>query len=299
VNGLVVSGGGSRGAHAVGGLRYLAEAGIVPEGFGFCSGTSVGAIICAGVAMYPRAEFREAAAYVEGSWKAHVRTSSDVWHLRQPFGLPALWSPSVGTDEPLRALLGRLVDPVRVATSDVQLRLSTVDLLTGSLKVYRNADLTAHGVDPVRASASFPGVFPPVEIGGRWETDGGARDVAPLGEAIKAGCSRIVVFLTQDPNGVPEVDRSKLRTTLQVALRFIHITVNEIIANDVRACQRVNTMVERGWTSEACPYKRVHLDVIYPRRPLGDPLEFDGTRIAREIEQGYDDTRAYFTAGRP
>jgi predicted acylesterase/phospholipase RssA len=271
----------------------LAEAGIVPGGFQFLSGTSAGAIICGGLAMFPATEFAEGAAYVKESWESLDR-SSDVWRLRFPLGIPGLWHPSAGTDEPLKRLLEERIDPMRAATSGVELRLTAVDLLSGTLKVYKGADLVDHGVDPIRASAAFPAVFPPVEIGDRWEIDGGARDVTPLGEAIKAGCDRIVVFISQDPHVMPRKTPQELRSTIYTALRFVNITVHEIIMGDVRACEHRNRLIARGWVTAACPYKHIALDVIYPSAPLGDPLVFDRARIAREIAQGYEDTKLHF-----
>jgi NTE family protein len=253
----------------------------------------VGGINGIGVGSYPKARFKEAAAYVVQLWKERVTKSSDIWVMRQPLGLPALWNPSFGTNRPLKKLLRDVVSIPDVG-QDVQLRFTAVDLLTGELKLYSEVDLALHGLKPIFATSSFPAVFPPEEIEERFETDGGVRDVAPLGTAIKAGCTRLVALPTQNPEAMKKLSKEKLSNTLQVGKRVIDIMSHEVLQNDIKTCEKINRWVASGWLSPASGMKRVDLDVIYPSKPLGDSLDFSGDMMKRQIEQGYEDARKHF-----
>lgn len=183
-NALVLSGGGSLGAIQVGAVRALAEAGIRPDVY---IGCSVGALNAAFLASDPNpARIDE----LEALWLSLERT--DVFpssrrsvathvirgdaHLYEPDGLHSLVNRWVPTSD-----LGRTQVPCHVVTTDLQ---------TGSPCWWTAGD--PHRV--LIASASLPGLFPPVDMGDALHVDGGVTCPVPLQRALDLGATRIWVI---------------------------------------------------------------------------------------------------------
>jgi len=282
---LVMSGGGSRGSWEAGALLYLAE--VRTRGFEFVSGTSVGSVNAAGIAMFPPEKFKEAVAFTVDLWKKRVTKSSDIWSLRFPLGIPGLWNESVGKADALDGLLRDVVDVEKIRTSGVTLRMPAVDVLTGKLVEYD--ETSPDIVKAIMASASFPGVFPAIEDGDMWMTDGGLIDIAPLGAAIRAGASRATVLVTRDPNMVRTVTKEEMGAVHKFGYRVIDIMSTAILQGDLNTCGLVNELVDAGKR----PGKRKFpFDVISPSVPLGNSLDFSGDLMKRQIDQGYADAKA-------
>jgi predicted acylesterase/phospholipase RssA len=255
------------------------------------SGASVGAINGAAIAQFAPGpdQLREAAKLLMATW-GKLRRTEDVWRKRFPPYMAALYQPSIGTVEPLEKLLRATVDVKRLRASGVKLRMTSVDLLSGEARVHTEAD--ADPVVGILASASFPGAFPPVTIGASYCTDGGVRDAAPLTAAVREGCDRALVICCRDPGGLPRITKDRVVSALDVAHRALDILTNEALRNDLAMIGRVNALVRAGG---AKPGKRhVEVDVVIPSVPLGDPLDFDGAMLDRQIKQGYEDARQHF-----
>lgn len=284
---LVLSGGGTRGSWQAGVVRYLSE--VTPDGFHFITGTSVGALVAAGLAMYPPSRFPEAAAFVESVWRDRIDES--MWGLRFPLGLPGVFRPSFGTRAGMERLVRELLDTRQVQASGVRLRLPAVDLGSGDLIVFD--ETTADLPEAVLASSAFPVVFPPVEKDGRLLLDGGVRDFAPLKAAIEAGADSIVVVMTENPEQLSTKDPRKLRSALAIAERTLRIMLNELIRNDVHHCNVINRLIDDGRLapSPGGP-RRIDLRVVVPRVPLGSSLDFSPALLRAQIEQGYADAKA-------
>lgn len=284
---LVLSGGGSRGSWQAGALKYLGEKGY--GGYGFVSGTSVGSINACGVAMFKPENFSEAVEYITALWTTKVTKTSDIWQLRCPLGIPALWKPSLGTNDQLRKLLTDVVNIPKILESGIALRLPAADLETGALRVYTADDLKEYGVEPVMASASFPVAFPPVDVGGHWMSDGGLIDIAPLGSAIDAGADEIMVIVTRNPKQIPYKSRNDMGNTLAVGIRDLDIMEQTVLQDDLRVCGIYNKLIDDG--HEIKGKRKVKLTILYPLEPLGDSLDFSGALMQRQMAQGYSDAK--------
>src|SRR5438067_5544372 len=180
---FVRAGGGVLGAHEVGMLRALSEAGIAPD---VVVGTSVGAMNGAFVGADPAG----AAARLGQMWRGAA--------VRQGFS---------------ETLLGRAV---RLASSGTHLHAMAPlrDMLRDMLPVTDFADLElpfqcvaasieraqAHWfssgpiVPAVLASCAVPGLLPPVQIGGEHFFDGGLVHSIPVGRAIALGARTVFVL---------------------------------------------------------------------------------------------------------
>ncbi len=180
---FVLGGGGILGAHEVGMLRALAEAGISPD---LVVGTSVGAINGVLVAADPAG----AADRLHGMWHGEALRgafSESVW------GRVARLARSgthLHTIEPLRAMLaaalpcgdfGGLALPFQCVAASIE-RASAHWFSEGPL------------VPAVLASCAVPGLLPPVEVGGEHFFDGGLVDSIPVGRAIALGASTVYVL---------------------------------------------------------------------------------------------------------
>ena len=122
------------------------------------------------------------------------------------------------SDRELRRLIRRHVEFDDLADAPIPLHLIAFDLLEG-----RELRLSGGpAVDAVAASASIPGIFPPVAMGERRLIDGGVVNNTPISHAVELGAERIYVLPTQrrttDPARVPT-------GALDAAIQGVHLLV--------------------------------------------------------------------------
>jgi NTE family protein len=259
---FVLSGGASLGAIQVGMLQALFERGIAPE---LIVGTSAGAINGAYIATHePTVETAVAL--------------GDVWRgLRRGAVFPA--NPLTGfigfigrsdhlvPEGNLRRLIARHVEVDRLEQMHVPLHVVATDVLTGQeLRL-------SHGpaVDAVLASAAIPGVFAPVDVGGRRLMDGGVSDNTPISHAIELGADEIYVL----PTGYACALRDAPRGALAMLLHAMSLLVQ----------QRLHLEIEL--------YRdRAKLIVLPPPCPQEvQPIDF--SHADQLIERAVGDSRAF------
>jgi NTE family protein len=180
---FVLGGGGVLGAHEVGMLQALSEAGIAPD---VVVGTSVGAINGAFVAADPAG----AAARLQEMWQGDA--------LRLAFS-GTLWDRAVrlassGTHlhpmEPLRDMLCGMLPVAGFADLELPFHCVAASIERAQAHWFSSGPL----VPAVLASCAVPGLLPPVEIGGEHFFDGGLVHSIPVGRAIALGASTIYVL---------------------------------------------------------------------------------------------------------
>jgi predicted patatin/cPLA2 family phospholipase len=135
----------------------------------------------------------------------------------------------------------------------------------------------------VLASSSFPGFLTPIRIEGDLWTDGGVRNVTPIGDAIRLGATSIDVILCS-----PDKETSKpWKTDGQSAVpgyltRAIEMLSDEVTRGDLREAGLKNDLAELR-----PKYKKVSLRVFMPREPLpGTSLAFEQPEIRARFELG-------------
>jgi NTE family protein len=165
--GVALGGGSARGYAHIGALASLERHGFAPDTI---VGTSFGAVVGALYAMArsPEALERQAAA------------------LRRRDVLPrvldvGLHRGALFAGRRLEAYFDALVEGRAFEDLDRDLRVVTTDAATGERVVLTSGPLAP----ALRASASLPGLFAPVEIGGRRLLDGGVGSPTPL-ETLEA-----------------------------------------------------------------------------------------------------------------
>ena len=164
---LAMSGGGADGAFGAGALVGLTRSGSRPQ-YTVVTGVSAGALI----APY---------AFLGSAWDAklvEIYTTGQAKHLLRPRALGALFGPSIYRGAPLKDLVDRYVTDSLVqavaheAAAGRLLLIVTTDVETGEPVAWDLGSIAMNGGprartmfrDVLLASASVPGMFPPVII---------------------------------------------------------------------------------------------------------------------------------------
>jgi NTE family protein len=187
---FVLQGGGSLAAGQLGMLRALTEAGVHPD---LVIGASAGAINAVAFRADPSLD---GLARLQALWTGlHRRQIAPISSRRL---VPAAWAHGAGVlaDSGLRRLL-RSHLPIR----DLEHTMIPVHVVATELETTQPVVLsTGDAVTAVLASSAFPGLYPPVTIGGRPFIDGGVTADVPIlqAEALGAQVSYLLPAATVD-----------------------------------------------------------------------------------------------------
>lgn len=258
---LVFCGGGSQGAMEVGFYQAIQELGLpVNLVIGSSIGALNGACIAAGM---PAAEMAQI-------WRSIRRRDVARFTLRGVF--TPRRHPAFLSLDPLRELLRKVLPVTRFEDLLMPLAIVTTDLQRGQPVYWSGAgDI----IEPLIASMSLPGVFPPVEIDGHQFVDGGIANNVPLDKAVEQGAKTILmVYCT-----CCEVSPRPFQGLVPVLMRSFSIALDRKFSAEL---ERFGTLV------------RVHK--VQPRFPREiDLLDFRYTEEL--IEVAYRQTLEYFSAG--
>ncbi|MBI2468629.1 MAG: patatin-like phospholipase family protein [Candidatus Rokubacteria bacterium] len=257
---LLLQGGGALGAYECGVYKALEEAGIIPD---LVAGVSIGAVNAAIIAGNPRGRAAQA---LEAFWHEiavpgpfvldeGLRRFFAAWQIAM-FGVPKLFVPrwfsprglalppltwtSLYDPSPLRQTLAAHVDPERLASPEIRLILTAVDVESGELEVFDSAERRIT-VDHILASGSFPPGFPWTVIGERAYWDGGLVSNTLLGPVMErqAGVPMKVYLVSLFPRARP------LPTNLPAVLaRRKDILHSDRMENDLRGCEQRNDALD-------------------------------------------------------
>jgi NTE family protein len=180
---FVLGGGGLLGAHEVGMLRALSEAGIRPD---LVVGTSIGAVNGAFVAADPDG----AAERLTDLWRGE---SLGVVFSETLLGRAVRLARS-GTHlhaiEPLRKMLADKLPVEDFADLRLPFHCVAASIEHATARWFSRGPV----VPAVMASCAVPGLLPPVEIDGLHYFDGGLVDSIPVGRAVALGASVVYVL---------------------------------------------------------------------------------------------------------
>lgn len=241
----VLSGGGSLGAVQVGMLQALTERQVSPD---LLVGTSAGALNAAFVAGHGtgQAALRELA----DSW-ASVRRRDifPVQPLRHLLAITGVQQ-SLCSERGLRHLIAGHLTFSQLEHANVPLHIVTTNLLSGEEMLLSDGD----ALNAVLASASIPGVFPPVSREGQILVDGGLANNAAISQAVALGADRVFVL----PTGYACALTEAPARPLGVALQALGLLIQQRLISDV-----------------ALYADRVELIVLPPLCPLDvSPIDF-------------------------
>jgi len=168
--GLALGGGFARGLAHIGVIRVLQQENIP---ISFVAGTSVGAVVGAGICCGLSADELEAVA------------------LRVRFKHFARWTISrfgFASNDRMTGFLRRTLKWMTFEELHIPLAVTATDFVTGDAVVFRSGDV----IDPVRASCAYPGMFLPVNIKGRLLVDGMLSNAVPTLPLREMGARRVI-----------------------------------------------------------------------------------------------------------
>jgi NTE family protein len=180
---FVLGGGGMLGAHEVGMLAALADAGIRPD---LVLGTSIGAINGVFVAADPE----QAAARLESVWRSDVVRGVFRSSIIGRIGTLARSGTHLHQNLPLRRLLEAHLPVRRFDELPVPFQCVAASVERAGAVWFQDGPL----IPAVLASAAVPGLLPPVRVNGEHFFDGGLVHSIPVGRAVQLGASRVFVL---------------------------------------------------------------------------------------------------------
>jgi NTE family protein len=256
---LVLQGGGALGAYECGVYKAMEEKGITPD---LVAGVSIGAVNAAIIAGNPRGK---AAPALEAFWgeiavpnpfipHEELRRLFAAWQIAL-FGAPKLFIPrwpapiwpaflpftwwtwtSLYDPTPLKKTLEQYVDFERLASQEIRLLLTAVNVETGELEVFDSAEQQIT-IEHILASGSFPPGLPWTVIDGKPYWDGGLVSNTPLRPVMerRAGVPMKIYLVNLFPKTQP------LPTNLPgVLARQKDILYSDKTECDIMSCELKN-----------------------------------------------------------
>ena len=184
VTAYVLGGGGVLGSTEVGMVQALADRGVRPD---LVLGTSIGALNGAFIAADPGPEGGERLAAV---WEAVLREGVFLDNPMRQAARIAKYRTHLLSNAPLRHVIARYLPVSTFEQLEVEFQCVAACIEDAGGQWFGSGDLT----DPIVASCSVPGLFPPVRIGERHYLDGGLVHSIPVGRALALGATRIFVL---------------------------------------------------------------------------------------------------------
>jgi len=249
--GLVLSGGGARGAAHIGVLEVLEQLHIPIDAI---AGTSMGAVVgglyASGLSAQqisivanslnwqdafrdrpPRSELAFRRKEEEESFLVDFPLGVRDWKFQLPKGLIK--------GQSLEMLLRRLTLPVATTDSFDKLptpfRAVATDLATGEPVVMNSGDLAS----AMRASLSAPGVFVPVDRDGRVLVDGGIADNLPIDVARAMNVDILIVV----DCGAPLYARERLGSATTISNQMLSILIRRDSTRQLGSLTRSDVLI--------------------------------------------------------
>jgi NTE family protein len=208
----VLGGGGVLGAHEVGMLRALAEAGIRPD---LIVGTSVGAINGVLVAADPD----RAVTRLDELWRDRQVGETFAGSLFGRVATLARSGTHLHSNAPLRRMLEELLPVRRIEDLAVPFQCVAASVERAAAHWFAAGPI----VPAVLASAAVPGLLPPVRVGGEHFFDGGLVHSIPVGRAVALGAREVYVLHVgriETPLGVPRRPWEVGLVAFEIARRY-------------------------------------------------------------------------------
>lgn len=260
---LVLSGGGVKGAFAVGAIKRMVELELEYDMY---YGVSVGAINCARLAMY--STLAEGLDALDDLW--FTTTTDNIkgsWCLGY---LQSWWKKGIYSNGPLKKLIRGNFDINMVRASGKKLGVCAVALETGEYNIFTEQDDDIE--EAIIASSITPVFLNPHEMRNQTFIDGGVKHVVPVQDAIDAGATYIDVVVTE-PENLNHVQ--KFNNLGDIGFRVLGLMSNQMTNNDIELA--------------ICKNPYVKVNVIRPVSELGGGmLEMSHDVIFNQFTRGYD-----------
>lgn len=270
--GLVLEGGGMRGAYTSGVLRAFMDEGL---DFPYIIGVSAGA--------------NNAANFISGRKERNKKVFVDYVSHKDYSGFRHLFKGGsyFNMDFLFDTLPNKLVpfDYDTFFSSKTIFKIGVTDVETGRPVYFEKNDWDVSREEFInkllKASSSLPVLSPPVEINGRLYYDGGVSDSIPIEKSMEDGNKYNVVVLTRNKGYVKKKQKLELYSKRYLkkypqilrAIKRRHIEYNLTL-------EKINTLQEKGY-----------IFVLRPLAPLKvNRLEKDAKKLEELYNQGYRET---------
>lgn len=313
--GLVLSGGGARGAYEVGVLRWIARE--RPEFLArvrVVTGSSVGAVNAAFLASHSMTV--QAVDDLVSLWSdlrvnellgfgpRHILGRLTKWRRRLVDGdIPGQgWLRTEGYEAIISDAIdwrglggviqsGRLdalaITATEVATGRTHVFVHHHEEMARPIWPYDGSMVgwnTRLGPAHVLASASLPFLFSPVEIDGKWFCDGGLRQNTPLSPALRLGANQLLAVSLKMEGESSASEQAEFPGFGQLWGKLLNSLFLDRLLWDLDRLSRINTVlecVEELYGKDALPRLQAAL-VKRGRRPY-EPVDFVGIRPSGDI----------------
>jgi len=250
--GLVLSGGGARGAAHIGVLKVLEENHVPVDAI---AGTSMGAVVgglyASGLSAAevervmtsvdwqdafrdspPRSSLNFRRKLEDQNYLVKFPLGLKGWRFRLPRGL-------VQGQKLTQMLRGLTLPVAQIQNFDdlaIPFRAVATDIVTGDRVILDHGDLTT----AMRASLSAPGVFSPVESEGRMLVDGGLSSNLPIDVAREMGVDILIVV----DCGFPLLERGKLDSVATVSNQMLAILIRHNTAEQRKTLKATDVVID-------------------------------------------------------
>lgn len=321
--GLVLAGGGARGAYEAGVLAellpWLEARGERPT---VLVGTSVGGLAAAYLAAKADRPAVEAVEGLVALWgqvtqdrvirpiARHQSPRTVLRYLAEAAGVPKVRLESLLDPRPLWRTVGQwldwravhanvtagVVDALAVVATSVDTERAEVFVEGREQDQLPRATLVDYvagplGVEHVLASAAIPVAFPAVsverpDLRTGWFYDGGTRLNTPIKPALDLGVDRVVVVATHAPFRRQEQEGETQRSPdfADGAFELVQATLVDPLIQDLRNLGKINVLADRLGASEAAPYRTV-------------PYLFAGPHVTGRLGRVVSDVFSHHFAG--
>ena len=304
--GLVLAGGGARGAYEIGVLSVLLPAlearGERPT---VIVGTSVGAINAAYLASKADVGAHQTMGGARELWESIALHQvirpmigpqalvSGLRYLGESFNVPGVNLYSLLDSTPLSDKLNSAIEWHGIRRNVSSGKLDAVGIVATSAAASRSVVFmdgapvpefdrsrgieyvhTRLGVDHVRASAAIPVVFPAVEVSepdtaNGWYFDGGTRLNTPIKPAIKMGIDRVVVVGLSSVADGPPHERDRRPDFADGALQLLHAVLVDPLVHDIQSLGTRNELLAAVPDQSQGSYRQIPYVFVAPE-PAND-----------------------------
>ena len=224
---FVLSGGANLGCIQVGMARALRDAGVYPD---LIVGASAGAINAGWMASDPKGETLDALAEV---WAGLRR--NQVFPMRFGLGLSGFVGhrdhlvPNSG----IRSLLKKHIRITNLEDGQIPLHVVVTNARTGQeVRLSKG-----NAIDAITASASIPGLLPPVIIDGESYVDGGVANNTPLSHAVEFKAERVIILPAGYACALPSTPQGALAMAVQAVGFLVHRRLSQDIERHEGTCK--------------------------------------------------------------
>jgi len=275
--GLLLSGGGARGAYQVGVLKAIAT--LYPRNhsipFPVLCGTSAGAMNSTALGCYA-SSFHLGVKKLEWIWR-NMRTNdiyrSDLSHVsHHMFNNMTKWMrsdlyrnrpTSLLDNSPLRQLINRVVPFERLERNIARGHLHALSVTASSYQTGNSVSFyqghpsikdwkrskreSSRGVlhtDHLMASAALPLVFPAIEVRQSFYGDGSIHQLSPLSPAIHLGADKILCIGLDSPHDQAAHAVMKHPSASSIAGHLLDSVFSDTLDSDIERTERVNATLD-------------------------------------------------------